>query len=161
MNLSKDLFNTIVTHTPLISIDLIVENGAGEVLLGKRLNRPAQGYWFVPGGRVLKNETLDVAFVRLTQQELGVSLFRSDAVFHGVYEHLYEDSFIAADVSTHYVVLAYRLKLSQLNDLPKQQHGDYAWFSEDELLTDGLVHENTKAYFSSAMRDARCEMREI
>ncbi|HGU2589280.1 TPA: NUDIX domain-containing protein, partial [Escherichia coli] len=54
MFLHSQDFATIVRSTPLISIDLIVENEFGEILLGKRINRPAQGYWFVPGGRVLK-----------------------------------------------------------------------------------------------------------
>ena len=62
---------------PLISIDLLVQNEHGEYLLGLRNNRPAQGYWFVPGGRVLKNETLDGAFKRLTFEELGIELKRS------------------------------------------------------------------------------------
>lgn len=54
MFLRHEDFATVVRSTPLISIDLIVENAHGEFLLGKRLNRPAQGYWFVPGGRVQK-----------------------------------------------------------------------------------------------------------
>ena len=52
MFLSQQAFATVVESTPLISIDLIVENEQGEILLGKRTNRPARGYWFVPGGRV-------------------------------------------------------------------------------------------------------------
>ena len=70
-------FETVVASTPLISIDLLVQNEHGEYLLGLRNNRPAQGYWFVPGGRVLKNETLDGAFKRLTFEELGIELKRS------------------------------------------------------------------------------------
>jgi colanic acid biosynthesis protein WcaH len=54
MFLRPEDFATVVRSTPLISIDLIVENESGEFLLGKRTNRPAQGYWFVPGGRVQK-----------------------------------------------------------------------------------------------------------
>lgn len=65
MWLSDETFKSVIQHTPLISIDLIVRNEQGEVLLGKRVNAPAKGYWFVPGGRVRKNETLDDAFVRL------------------------------------------------------------------------------------------------
>ena len=52
--LSESTFQTIIGATPLVSIDLIVKNAKGEVLLGYRTNRPAQGYWFVPGGRVQK-----------------------------------------------------------------------------------------------------------
>jgi len=51
MFLSQEDFATVVRSTPLISIDLVVENERGEFLLGQRTNRPAQGYWFVPGGR--------------------------------------------------------------------------------------------------------------
>ena len=61
--LDKQTFQTVVAHTPLISLDLIVENVNGQVLLGQRLNKPAQGCWFVPGGRVLKDETMAHAFL--------------------------------------------------------------------------------------------------
>ncbi len=66
MLLPLNTFKTIIEHAPLISIDLVVENKQGEVLLGRRNNRPAQGYWFVPGGRILKDELMSDAFKRLT-----------------------------------------------------------------------------------------------
>lgn len=59
-------FAQVIDRTPLVSLDLLVENGQGEFLLGLRTNRPAQGFWFVPGGRVRKGETLAQAFERLT-----------------------------------------------------------------------------------------------
>ena len=71
MWLTGDTFRTVVASTPLVSIDLVVQDAEGAVLLGQRLNRPAQGFWFVPGGRIMKNETLDAAFRRLTADELG------------------------------------------------------------------------------------------
>ncbi len=48
MWLSNELFRSVVDSTPLISIDLVVQNSKGECLLGQRLNRPAQDNWFVP-----------------------------------------------------------------------------------------------------------------
>ncbi|HAH56817.1 MAG TPA: GDP-mannose mannosyl hydrolase, partial [Bacteroidales bacterium] len=80
------------------------KNKKGEYLLGLRKNQPAQGYWFVPGGRVQKNETLDIAFQRLVQEELGVKLERSQAQFNGLFEHFYKESIFGEYVSTHYVV---------------------------------------------------------
>ena len=65
-------FKTVVESTPLISIDLIVRNKKGEVLLGQRINRPAKGDWFVPGGRILKDESFDNAFKRLIKSELNL-----------------------------------------------------------------------------------------
>lgn len=44
MWLPDETFKSIIQHTPLISIDLIVRNEAGEVLLGKRVNAPAKCY---------------------------------------------------------------------------------------------------------------------
>lgn len=41
MFLRQEEFATVVRCTPLISIDLLVENARGEYLLGQRLNRPA------------------------------------------------------------------------------------------------------------------------
>jgi colanic acid biosynthesis protein WcaH len=71
-------FKTVIDSTPLISIDLVVRDGEGRVLLGQRLNRPAQGFWFVPGGRILKSESLSSAFRRLTLDELGIEIDIAD-----------------------------------------------------------------------------------
>lgn len=56
--LPKDEWKTIVENMPLVSVDLIVLYDSG-ILLGKRNNPPAKGEWFVPGGLVKKNETLE------------------------------------------------------------------------------------------------------
>ena len=147
MWLAHDTFQTIVTHTPLVSIDLIVRDLQGRVLLGKRRNRPARGVWFVPGGRVNKNETLDAAFGRITLTELGVELVRSAARFKGVFEHFYPDCFAGEVTSTHYVVLAFELRIEGLGAIPPDQHSESCWLTPSELLAADDVHENVKVYF--------------
>ena len=142
-----ETFKTIVASTPLVSIDLVVRNSEGEVLLGQRLNRPAQGYWFVPGGRILKGETFDDAFERLTEVELGVEIPLARANFLGAYQHFYEDNFSGDDFSTHYVVLGYELILDvPLDSLPRLQHGHYRWWHVAELMMSDEVHRHTKWY---------------
>lgn len=146
--LDKAQFQQIVAATPLISLDLIVRNDLGLVLLGRRLNRPAQGYWFVPGGRVRKDERLNDAFLRLTQEELGLVSSRDTACLLGPYEHFYADNFSGEEFSTHYVVLGYELVWQGQQDaLPVSQHDQYRWFSVSELLQDSSVHQHTKDYF--------------
>ncbi|WP_067585791.1 GDP-mannose mannosyl hydrolase [Endozoicomonas ascidiicola] len=141
-------FKTVVASTPLISIDLIVRNNQKQVLLGLRNNQPAQGYWFVPGGRVRKDERLENAFRRLVSAELGSESEINNARFLGPYQHFYTDNFSDEDFSTHYVVLGYELTLNiNLNDLPSDQHQDYRWFTVDELLASDQVHQHTKDYF--------------
>lgn len=146
--LDLNTFKTVVASMPLVSMDLIIKNSQGQVLLGLRTNRPAQGYWFVPGGRICKDETFDSAFQRLTKVELGSDYSLDQARFIGVYQHLYDDNFSGSDFSTHYVVLGYQLALDlSLQHLPSEQHQNYQWWNVEDLLASDLVHDNTKAYF--------------
>ena len=141
-----DEFKTIVQATPLISIDFIVKNSKNEILLGKRINRPAKGTWFVPGGRVLKDEQFEQAFHRLIKTELNLD--KAESTFKGIYQHFYDDNFSGDNFSTHYVVLAYEIKLDSAElTLPKEQHSTYKWLAKDELLNDETVHVHSKWYF--------------
>lgn len=71
------------------------------VVLGKRQNEPAKGAWFVPGGRVHKNERLDEAVHRVARAELGSDVTIDRRL--GVYEHFYDTSEVAGVDSKHYV----------------------------------------------------------
>jgi len=150
MRLGRKEFLEVVERTPLVSIDLIVRRNDGGVLLGKRTNEPAKGCWFVPGGRVCKNETIEAAFRRISRDELGKAFTMADAHFLGVFEHLYSTNFAEKpDVGTHYVVLAYQLTPKELSDkLPLDQHAEFQWFDLDTLLRTESVHSHTKAYFT-------------
>lgn len=153
MYLSYEDFSTVVRSTPLISLDLIVENEKGEFLVGKRTNRPAQGYWFVPGGRVQKEETLEHAFGRLTLAELGQRFELNKDHFYGVWQHFYEDNFYGDDFSTHYIALGFRLPVRSLElALPDEQHDAYCWLKPATLIADEQVHRNTRAYFCESLQ---------
>jgi len=159
MFLEQSTFSTVIASTPLVSIDLVVTNSNGQVLLGQRLNRPAKNYWFVPGGRILKNEPLPEAFKRLTRDELGQEFTITQASLLGPFDHFYADNVFSdmlsggnittTDASTHYVAIAFTLQLNcPLANLPLAiQHGGYHWFDVPSLLADPKVHLHTKCYF--------------
>lgn len=151
MFLSKQRFTQVIESTPLVSIDLVIEDESGQVLLGERLNRPAQGFWFVPGGRILKNEKLEDAFARLTQEELGHEFELFQATLLGPYTHLYDDNVFGNEFTTHYVAIAYKLVVirSELNLPLDVQHSCYRWHDKNELLTSDKVHIHTKWYFQT------------
>ncbi len=142
-----EIFKCIVKHTPLVAIDLIVRNKEGKILLGLRKNRPARGYYFVPGGRIFKNETLDEAFRNISRNELGIELDRKDAKFLGVFEHIYNDNFFGNEFGTHYIVLAHLIDIDFELELPEEQHSDYIWLTPEEILENEKVHQYTKNYF--------------
>ncbi|HNO59933.1 MAG TPA: GDP-mannose mannosyl hydrolase [Plasticicumulans sp.] len=148
MWLEREDFRTAVRLSPLVSIDLVVRDAAGRVLLGWRNNRPAQHCWFVPGGSIRKQETLDAAFRRISHDELGLDCERVEARWLGVYEHFYDDHFAGTDFGTHYVVLGHELAVgSGLTTLPDAQHARWRWFEVDELLASPEVHRHSKWYF--------------
>jgi colanic acid biosynthesis protein WcaH len=148
MFLDEDTFAGIVRNTPLISIDLIVQNNHGKILVGKRINRPAKGFWFVPGGRIQKDEKIDYAFERICLSEIGKAYHIKNAKFIGVYQHFYENNFSKKIFSTHYIVLGYKLKIGDdYLPLSNLQHSAYQWIYVSKLLNKKNVHMNTKAYF--------------
>jgi colanic acid biosynthesis protein WcaH len=149
--LAPEDFDTVVRLTPLAAIDLVVRSPDARVLVGRRTHEPAKGRLFVPGGRITKNETLAAAFRRISLAELGAEKQIEEARFLGVYEHFYTtNNHELAGFGTHYVVLAYALTASpQALALPKDQHGEFVWLTEPELLSSPEVHKNTKAYFTA------------
>ena len=144
--LDNQTLETVISSTPLISIDLLVKKD-NKILLGKRINKPAQGYLFSTGGRIYKNETIESAMTRIAKNELNIEL-KLMPRFIGVFEHFYDDS-IFQDVSTHYVNLAYEVKIKEMFNLPTKQHNEYQWLTIDELLESKQVHKYVKDYFKN------------
>jgi colanic acid biosynthesis protein WcaH len=153
----RPAFRTLVRWAPIVSIDLIFTNPAGEVLLGFRANRPARHRWFVPGGRIFKGERIPAAMARIARRETGIELSPSSALFDGVYQHFYRDSVFGPSraLPTHYVVLAYRIRLGGSAVIRGDaQHRKLEWFSPRRLLRLGSVHPYTKDYFRGGRRAA-------
>jgi colanic acid biosynthesis protein WcaH len=148
-SLNKDEFAQVVRNTPLVSIDVIIRNPDQCVLVGLRTNEPAKGKWFVPGGVVRKHERLADAFARIVKDEIGLEASIENARFLGVYEHLYDSNvFGEEEFGTHYVVLAYELKLDhQPPIVSDRQHSGFRWMTPGELTSSPEVHQNTRAYF--------------
>lgn len=151
MLLDTDTFRSVVTHAPLVSIDLVVRDAEGRILLGKRVNRPARDDWFVPGGRIYKNERLNDAFWRITQAELGQPFSRNEARLLDLYEHFYTDSVFGDTPDTHYVVAGYLLDLPSDCELalPTAQHDAYRWWPVADMLASVRVHPHSKAYLAA------------
>ena len=149
MKTDKKKVLEIIEATPLVSIDLVIRNPSNKVLLGKRNNRPAMGYWFVPGGRIIKNETINQALKRISEVELGQDLSTKAPSLLGAYDHIYEDNFLnVKGINTHYVVLAFVIALKkEIEVKADEQHTELKWWEIDKLLQDQTVHQNTKVYF--------------
>lgn len=161
-SLSRPDFLEIVKNTKLISIDIILRNPHGEILMGKRINSPAKHKWFVPGGRIRKRELIKESLSRIIEDELELDLSGYQGILTGSYDHIYlSDNFAdVPGIDTEYVVIGYYVDIDfgsvSLESLPKNQHSDWAWIKEGE--GDLNIHENSYAYFKLA-RHILCDDR--
>ena len=152
VRLPSDDFRFVVQHTSICALDLIVENKNGDVLLGLRTNPPAQGFWFVPGGRIYKNEEIKNTIWRVLREETGLGQDDVATVtLHGLYDHVYEENiFYDVSFNTHYIIGACRIILRDGALVrPDSQHTQLRFFPLVELQADKRVHRFVKYYFTS------------
>lgn len=147
-------FSAACAALPLVSIDLVVTNPDGQLLLGLRNNAPARGWWFTPGGRIRKNEPLADAKLRVAHDELGLpAAALARAIPMGAWDHFYPDSAFDPGVSTHYVNLPLWLALTRdeeqalaLPQGPGEQHAQWQWLALDQAAGDASVHAYVRVY---------------
>ena len=57
MLIENELYDKIREVLPTVCVDLLVTNEQKQYLLAKRIEKPAKGSWWFPGGRIHKGET--------------------------------------------------------------------------------------------------------
>ena len=143
-------FAKAVNAFPLVSVDLVLVNTAGQMLLGLRRNAPARHWWFTPGGRVRKNEPFAACLRRVAMSELKLQEWDvQGALLMGVWDHFYEDSAYSPEISTHYVNLPHVLQLKQpleLDALPADQHSGWRWQDTKDAAVADDVHPYVRVY---------------
>jgi len=148
--LNESIFLQVVESVPLVSVDLVLLNPSGQLLLGLRRNAPARHWWFTPGGRVRKNEAFAACLKRIGLSELGLAFKElQGGQLMGVWDHFYEDSAFSEDVSTHYVNMPHLVRLGHsldLADLPKDQHSAWRWQDAKAAAVADDVHPYVRAY---------------
>lgn len=148
-------FGAACAALPLVSVDLYVTQHVANqncLLLGLRNNCPAQGWWFTPGGRVRKDETVPQALARVAFEELGCTIQNAqDPRLLGVWDHIYPDSAFNPNAGTHYVNLAYILALPHLdvallpaNATQGAQHSQWRWQTLHQVAAAPDVHPYVK-----------------
>lgn len=154
--LPVDEFMAAVRALPLVSVDWVLTNPQGQVLVGWRLNAPARGSWFTPGGRIRKGEALMSGLQRVAGDELGVNAeaaaqWASRATLMGAWDHMYPDAAFSPDTPTHYVNLPHWLALSQaeVDALTQRlpvgtQHSHWQWMPLAQAATQS--HPNVQPY---------------
>jgi len=139
--LPKEVFLLVSQLTPLINVDLLVQNDRGETLLTWRKDEYYGPGWHVPGGIVRFKEHFASRIQAVARSELGTEV-EADATPL----HMSELMAPHRDVRGHFVSLLYRCRvlgapasgLEYLGGAPT--HGQWHWHKAcpKDLLT---VHE--------------------
>ncbi|MEM2142376.1 MAG: NUDIX hydrolase [Candidatus Thorarchaeota archaeon] len=119
-----------------LTVDVIVVDDTGQVLLVRRKNDPFRGFWALPGGFVEYGERVEDAAVREIVEETGIEVDLTDIM--GVYSspdrdprgHTVTVVFVGRPLATH------------------PQAGDDAaavsWFTPTRLLSEHLAFDHAQ-----------------
>jgi len=69
----KEEYKKILELMPIPCVDLIIIHNK-KILLVKRKDEPGKDWWWIPGGRIFKNETLEQAAIRKAKEETGLDI---------------------------------------------------------------------------------------
>lgn len=139
----RELYQQIHAMVPIACVDIVLKNG-NFFLLAKRINKPAQGQWFLLGGRILKNEKLEDAARRKILQETSINVTIERML--GADETMFLDGPFGDSTHTvNIVFLATPTNPENLITLDNQNSG-YQWFSN----VDDAWHPYVKKFLGLA-----------
>jgi colanic acid biosynthesis protein WcaH len=127
--IDQKTYKKIYSLVPIPCIDILITHH-NKFLLGKRVQKPAQKQWFVPGGRIFKNETLTQAARRKVKEELGINIRVSDLKFLNAQQTIFKDSALGGPIHTVNIVFLLPLKLKPKINFDRKYHSKMKWFSE-------------------------------
>lgn len=117
---------------PILCVDVVLVRNNSFLLL-KRKNAPARGEWWLPGGRVLRDELLADAAKRKIREETGLGSSEEPEML-GVDETLFPDG--PFGWSTHTVNIVFKAEVKDGNAKVDNQSEEFQWFEKiDESWT--------------------------
>lgn len=149
--LSKPVFLFVSQLTPMVNVDLLIQNDRGETLLTWREDEFYGPGWHVPGGVIRFKEYAKTRIEKVAQSELGVEVIAGE---HPVC--IREVMAADRDVRGHFISMLYACDLvgnllAALEYTPNQQNqnGHWKWH---QGCPGNLIrqHEMYRAYINQA-----------
>lgn len=148
--INNELYPQIHALLPIACVDIVLLTPDNGFLLVNRKMKPAQGQWWLVGGRVYKNETLEEAARRKVREEIGVEL---DQAHHqlqkigGGYETIFPEDPFGHGQGTHTINTCFLARLTN-EDLMKisldQNHFQHKIFYEIDAQWHSYVKETVQ-----------------
>lgn len=137
----RNEYKIIMENMPILCVDLIIQKDK-RILVGLRKDQPLKEEWWLPGGRIFKNERLREAVIRKAKEELNLKVIIEKEL--GTYEMM-EEKGLFGDLKTGIHTLSVVFQVYPLNEKEiklNESHEEYKWISpkdSPEKLKEVLV----------------------
>ena len=103
----RDVFEVILEYAVIPTFDLVIEMpDRSGVVMARRIIKPYENLWALPGLRIYKPEEIDDVLTRVARQEVGLDIDIASKRLLGQYVGKFETERQRQDISTAYVVKA-------------------------------------------------------
>ena len=144
MKIPEEDYKKFIENMPICCIDLIIFH-EGKVLLVKRKYEPEKGQWWVPGGRIYKNEKLKEAIIRKAKEETGIKIKKYN--LSGAYDYMSNKSpFKDLKSGTHTPVIVFLVESIDSKVKIDETSSDYKWIDK--------IEEDLNPYLKKALEDS-------
>ena len=135
MHIPEKIYSQILLLMPIPSVDLLIEDEIGKILLLKRANEPVKGQWWLPGGRVHFLETREQAAARKLKEECGLEFFQMKEM--GTDDFFFD---MPDDANPRHCIstLFHIVVRNQADVILDSQSDDSDWRKPDEWLSESL-----------------------
>lgn len=140
------MFRIILAVIPIAAVNIIIIKD-DRILLERRLNEPAKGYWFTPGGIILKGETVVEAAIRVCREETGLTV-ELDRLL-GVFDEYYDKGYFTENIQA--VLICYVASPLSGELKTDWQSDDIQWFPISSLPE--MTGETVKKMIEQYKRD--------
>jgi len=148
--LPQDIFYFVSQVTPLINVDLLIKNNAGQTLLTWRDDNFYGPAWHIPGGIIRFKEKIEDRIAKVAETELGCKV-----AFHGQPIQVTPLINQTRDIRGHFISLLYSCELITEPDVKRKYIGEepsagqWSWHdgAPGKLLS---VHEPFRSFIDGS-----------
>lgn len=140
-----ELYKQILENIPIPCVDIVIFH-KGKVLLVYRKEEPAKGKWWIPGGRIHKNEKLTDAVIRKVKEETNLKVRIEKQI--GGYEYM-SDRGIYNDLKTgtNAIAVNYLVTLLEEQEIKIDNTSlNYRWIDK--------IEEDLDPYIKTILKDS-------
>jgi len=126
--INNKLYQKIHNYLPIVCVDIVIKVPDNGFLMVKRKENPAKDKWWLVGGRVFKNESLESAARRKVKDEIGLVVEKVEKIITG-YELIFKEDPFGHENGTHTIVACFMSEIENTENLKLDNfHSQYKLF---------------------------------